>query len=80
MSKVIQVKVVSLENCKATPLTISLLKEIAKEMGLDIELIHTIVKTPEEAKEHHHIGSPTVQINGLDIEPEARNIEQFGIT
>ncbi len=76
----IQVKVVSLENCEATPPTLSLIKEIAQEMGIPINLIHIIARTPEDANEHRLIGSPTVQINGLDIEPEARRIEQFGLT
>ena len=74
------VKVVSLENCSATPPTIALIKEVAAEMGLSFDLEHAIVKTPEDAVEQRHIGSPTVQINGLDIDPGGRGIEQFGVT
>ena len=74
------VKVVSLEKCSATPPTIELVKETAKEMGLAIDFKHVVVKTAEEAKEHRHIGSPTVHINGLDIDSGARDIDQFGIT
>ena len=75
-----KVKVVSLEKCSATDSTISLVKEIAGEMSVEMELEHVIIKTPEEAIVHRHIGSPTVQINGLDIDPGARSISQFGIT
>jgi hypothetical protein len=75
-----QVKVVSLETCSGTPPTIALIKETADEMGIGVNFKHVVIKTPEEAKEYRHIGSPTVQINGLDIDPEARDIEQFGIT
>ena len=75
-----KVKVVSLEGCGATPGTIALVKETAKEMGLTIKLEHIVVRTPEEAEKHRHIGSPTVQINGLDIDPGARALNQFGIT
>lgn len=77
---IMQVKVVSLEQCSATPPTIALVNKTAGEMGLAISLEHVIVKTPEEAVVHRHIGSPTVQINGLDIEPAARETAQFGIT
>ena len=77
---IINVKVVSLEKCNATGLTISLVNEVAREMGVEIALEHAIVKTHKDAIEHRHIGSPTVQINDLDIEPEARNIQQFGVT
>jgi len=75
-----KVKVVSLEKCSATDHTISLVHEVAREMGVEMEFEHVVVKTPEDASVHRHIGSPTVQINGLDIDPGARSISQFGIT
>ncbi len=37
------------------------------------------VHTTEEAQKYRHIGGPTIQINGEDIELEARGITQFGI-
>ena len=77
---IMKIKVVSLEKCSATPQTITLVKEVAREMGLSINFEHAIVKTPEDAVAHRHIGSPTVQINGLDIDPGAREIKQFGVT
>lgn len=75
-----KIKVVSLEQCAATQPTIELVKEVARETGADISLEHIIVKTREEAQAHRHIGSPTILINGLDIDPGARNIQQFGLT
>ena len=74
------VKIVSLEKCGATQPTIALVKETARELDISIDFAHVVVKTTEEAKEHRHIGSPTVQINGVDIDPPARNITQYGIT
>ena len=77
---VMKVKVVSLEKCSATDLTIALINEVAGEMGVEIDFKHAIVKTREDAIAHRHIGSPTVQINDLDIDQGAREINQFGIT
>lgn len=77
---IMKVKVVSLEKCSATGQTISLVHEVAREMGMEMALEHVIVKTPEDASVHRHIGSPTVQINDLDIDPGARTINHFGIT
>ena len=79
-NKLMQVKVVSLEKCDATSPTITLVKDTAKELGLIIDFNHVVVRTSEEAQKHRHIGSPTVQINGVDIDPQARGITQFGIT
>ena len=79
-NNIMKVKVASLEKCSATDHTIELVKDVAKEIGLKIDFEHVIVKTREDAIEHRHIGSPTVQINGLDIDMGARAINQFGIT
>ncbi len=79
ISPALKVKVASLERCGATQPTIELVKNTAKELGLDIDFQYVAVATPEQAREHRHVGSPTIQINGLDIEPAARNADQFGI-
>ena len=57
-----------------------IIRNIAREMGLSINFEHAIVKIPEDAIAHRHIGSPTVQINGLDIDTGAREVSQFGVT
>jgi hypothetical protein len=75
----IKVKVASLERCGATQPTIDLVKNTAKELGLDIDFQYVAIATPEQARDHRHLGSPTIQINGVDIEPTARNADQFGI-
>ena len=75
-----KVKLVSLEKCSATDLTIALINDVVGEMGVDVDFEHVIVKTTEDAVAHRHIGSPTVQVNGLDIDPGAREVNQFGIT
>jgi len=77
---VLDVKVLSLKKCEATPPTIDLIKEVARELDIEMDFKHIIVETPEQARENRFIGSPTVQINGLDIEPSARESGQFGLT
>lgn len=74
------VKVVSIEGCDGASETVHLVKETAAEMGLSIDFEHVVIQNQEEARMHRHIGSPTVQIDGLDIEPEARVLQRFGLT
>ena len=57
-----------------------MIEEIALGRDIKYNLEVVTVTTVEEAVAFRHIGGPTVQVNGLDIEPEARSIEQFGIT
>lgn len=74
------VRIVSLEGCDGTRSAIKLVQETALEMGISIEFEHVVIKTQDEARLFRHIGSPTVQINGKDIEPDARVIQRFGLT
>ena len=76
----VDVQVLSIKGCQATPPTIELVKTVAKKMNIAINLTVNVIETSEQAQEHRFIGSPTVQINGLDIEPAARKIELFGVT
>ena len=38
------------------------------------------METPEQAEALAFLGSPTVQMEGRDIEPEARTRQDFGLT
>lgn len=75
-----KIKIVSIPDCPATPPTISLIEETAKEMRIEIEVQQVVCNTSDEANDHRLLGSPTIQINGLDIEPGSRAVTQFGIT
>jgi hypothetical protein len=78
--KVINVKVLSINGCEATLPTIDLVKSVARELHVEIKLTHVVVETSEQAKKEHFLGSPTVQINGLDIDPGSGEIQYFGVT
>ena len=48
------------------------IKEVAARLGLDIQIVEVNVTTQEQAEKLRYLGSPTVQIRGLDIDPKAR--------
>lgn len=56
-----------------------MIKSIAEKMGIDVNPELITVMTMDEAITYRHIGGPTIQINGTDIEPEARDIYQYGL-
>lgn len=78
--KVINVKVLSIKGCTATPPTIDLIKSVAKELNIKIKLTHIVIKNSEQAKMEHFRGSPTVQINGQDIGQKPKGKQFFGVT
>lgn len=66
------------KGCPATPKTIELVKECILELGIDVHFRTVLVSTREEAEAWRFLGSPTVQVNGTDIEPSARDSKEFG--
>ncbi len=76
----VPVQVLSLANCSATPKTIKLLKKVATDLGIAIDIDHQVITTPEAASEKKFIGSPTVRVNGVDIDPGADSVKSFGLT
>ncbi len=74
-----KVRVIHLSGCDATPEAISLIKKVAQDLGTNIELEEIVISTPEEATKFRHLGSPTVQVNGIDIDPGARGLIQYSL-
>ena len=56
-----------------------MIKKIVSRLKINTTPELLTVSTIKEAIKYRHIGGPTVQVNGLDIEPAARNIEQFAL-
>jgi hypothetical protein len=59
--------------------TVNLAREVLGELGLEAEIREVAVETPEEAEAQRFVGSPTVRVNGVDIEPEAEHRTEFGL-
>ncbi|RJX28415.1 MAG: hypothetical protein C4525_16825 [Desulfarculus sp.] len=55
------------------------LSELLNELAPEASFLTTVVDTPERAQELRFPGSPTVRINGLDLEPEADRALNFGL-
>lgn len=59
--------------------TLEILKEVLEEENLYSEIYLVNVDSEEKAKELHFLGSPTIRINGIDIEKESRSLTDFGM-
>jgi hypothetical protein len=74
----VEVKVLFSEGCDNTPPTLDLIEKISSELGIEIDLKMVPVESQDQAQQWNFLGSPTVQVNGLDIEPSARSATAFG--
>jgi|MudIll2142460700_1097286.scaffolds.fasta_scaffold113397_1 hypothetical protein len=78
MDKALNMVILHNEKCPATSKTIELIEQCISESGIQVQLRKKLVSSQEEAKELKFLGSPTVQINGIDIDPGVRDAKVFG--
>jgi hypothetical protein len=76
----IQVEVLSTAGCANAPPTVALIESTAAALGIPIDLSHVLLVSPEEARQRRFHGSPTVLVNGVDIDPSMRDEQSFGFT
>ena len=60
--------------------TVALVREVVTGLGLSVEVEEIAVNTQTDAQRLRFLGSPTVQVNGIDIEPNAREHTHYALT
>lgn len=77
--KKLKIQLLHTESCHSYQEALVGIKEALKELGLSAELEVIPVDSPEKARDYKFPGSPTIKINGLDLEPELEATENFSI-
>jgi hypothetical protein len=73
-----KIEVLYFADCPHYPPAIALLRTVLREEGLHAEVSEIEVKNASAAKALKFFGSPTIRINGLDIETASRNVKDTG--
>ena len=55
------------------------LRELIASEGIDEDVELRRVETPEQAERELFLGSPTVRIDGEDVDPTAKDRDEFGL-
>ena len=74
-----RIELLYFEGCPNVMATLERLNSILETSGLNCSVMQTHVVDDEMAQSVRFLGSPTVRINGVDIEPSARSRIDFGI-
>ncbi len=74
------VTIVRRNDCSHGQAAVAAVIALASKLGIGISIDQVIVATDEEAAAARCIGSPTVLIQGRDVEPNARAVTAFGLT
>jgi len=67
-------------DCPNTQRAIAFVKEFAKSHQVDVSIERVSIETEDDAQTHRFLGSPTLRINGLDVDPAARPLTDYGFT
>ena len=79
-SGTITIDIYAKKACGATEPTIELVRDIIDRMDVSSKLNIMHVDSHSRAIELKVIGSPTIRVNGVDIDPAAIGIQKYGIT
>jgi mercuric ion transport protein len=67
-----KVEVLYFEGCPNYHRTTTLVRQAIAELGVDAEVEEIEVRTPQDAERLGFLGSPTVHVDGVDIDPSER--------
>ena len=73
------VELLIFERCPNGDVALEHARAAMKRVGVDSELRMVVVQTDEDARRLHFLGSPSVRIDGLDVDASARTRSDFGL-
>jgi len=65
--------------CGAIESTVTMVKEVLRELDLAADVSEIMVDTEEKARGLKFLGSPSIRFNGRDIEPGADERQDYGL-
>lgn len=74
-----QIDVLYFNECPNHFPTVERVNAILREEGCSAQVREVLVPSAEAAQQVKFLGSPTVRVNGIDIEPIAQDRKDFGL-
>jgi hypothetical protein len=75
-----QIDVLFFEGCPHYEPAVELIRDVADELGLDPALTQIEIRTPEDVARFAFLGSPTIRVNGEDIEADRRGDANYAMS
>jgi hypothetical protein len=72
-----EIEVLHFAGCPNHPPTMELVRDIVRVLGLEATIREVVIRDAEEAMRLRFFGSPTVRVNGDDIDPGARSRSDY---
>jgi hypothetical protein len=75
-----KIQILYFEGCPNHLPTVALVHQVVATLGKEIQIEEVEVTSPEDAVSTRFLGSPTVLVNGVDIDPRARQRTDYGFS
>jgi hypothetical protein len=73
----VKIELLYFDGCPSHERLLPSLRDLAAEHGAELEQLH--IRTLEQAERVRFLGSPSVRIDGVDVEPGAEQRTDFGL-
>ena len=71
------IDVLYVEHCPNVTAALALVQRIAAELALDVEVRTTMISDQAATERARFVGSPTVRVNGRDVDPEGEQGAEY---
>lgn len=75
-----KIEVLFFEGCPNHRRAVELAKSVAADLVADARLEEVEVRDPDDAERRRFLGSPTIRVDGEDIEPDARSRTDYAMS
>jgi hypothetical protein len=75
----VKIELLYFDDCPSYIELLPRLRELVAAADIEDEVELRRVETPEEAEHERFLGSPTIRVNGFDVDPTADGREDFGL-
>jgi hypothetical protein len=74
-----KIEVFYFDGCPNHESAVERVRQVLAEEGFSAEVLEVNVSEPSIAQQVGFLGSPSIRVNGLDVEPEARGERAYGM-
>jgi len=74
-----KIEVLYFDGCPNHRPAVELVREVLREQRLAANIVEVNIRDQSAAQARCFLGSPTIRINGLDVEPSARLSKDYGM-
>jgi Domain of unknown function (DUF2703) len=74
-----RIEILYIEGCPYRHSAVAQVQQVLREEDISAELLEASVSQESAARELRFLGSPTIRVNGLDVEPTARASREYGV-